>query len=58
LSRAIQLSDELGLHAIEVMALSDEARAFYEKYGFLSLLDDKNHLYLSIKTARQAFDLD
>ena len=52
LRRAVMLSGQIGVHAIEVDALSDAARRYYLKYGFQSLQDDLNHLYLPIETAR------
>ena len=53
LRRAQQMSEGIGLFAVEVVALDEAARAFYEKYGFLSLQDDAFHLYLSMKTIRR-----
>ena len=35
--------------AMEVFAIDDEARRFYLKYDFAEMLDDKLHLYLSMK---------
>lgn len=40
------------MRAIEVDAIDDAARRFYTKFGFKSLLDDRNHLFLSIKAVR------
>jgi ribosomal protein S18 acetylase RimI-like enzyme len=42
--------------AIEVWAETDAARAFYERYGFQSLRDDRLHMYLSLETARRLID--
>jgi len=53
LKRSLKLSDELGIYAIEVHAISDQARTFYHKYGFLALVDDPVHLYLSMKNVRR-----
>ncbi|MBL0177020.1 MAG: GNAT family N-acetyltransferase [Ignavibacteria bacterium] len=53
LRRAVSISEQLGVHAIEVDALSDAARTYYRKYGFQSLLNDPAHLYLAIETARR-----
>jgi GNAT superfamily N-acetyltransferase len=50
LRRCLELSGTLGIFAVEVHALDDEARRFYQKYGFLPLLDEERHLYLPIKT--------
>ena len=49
LRRVVMLSENLGLFAVEVVALDDEARSFYLKFGFTSLLDDPLHLYLSLR---------
>ena len=53
LRRAVSISEQLGVHAIEVDALSDAARTYYRKYSFRSLLDNPNQLYLAIETARK-----
>jgi len=43
----------VGIAAIEVWALNEAARRFYEKFAFQPLLDDPFHLYLALETARQ-----
>lgn len=53
LKRAAQASEQLGIYAVEVRALNENARRFYLKYGFTPLLDDELHLYLSMKTIRK-----
>ncbi|HKV41146.1 MAG TPA: GNAT family N-acetyltransferase [Blastocatellia bacterium] len=53
LKRAAVASRELGVYAVEVRALNDDARRFYLKYGFTPLLDDELHLYLPMKTIRK-----
>ena len=50
LRRVLHLADGLGVHAVEVEALNDAARAFYEKHGFIGLADDPCHLYIPIAT--------
>ncbi|HEY4261655.1 MAG TPA: GNAT family N-acetyltransferase [Schlesneria sp.] len=50
LQRALDLSSDLGIHAVEVDALDDSAAAFYRKYGFSPLVDHPRHLYLPIAT--------
>jgi GNAT superfamily N-acetyltransferase len=52
LARSMDLSDELGIHAVVVDALDQQARAFYQKYRFIPLLDSESHLYLPIPTIR------
>jgi predicted GNAT family N-acyltransferase len=52
LKRAVSLADQHGIYAVEVYAFSEPARAFYLKYGFIELSDDKFHLHLPIKTIK------
>jgi len=35
-----------------VWRFDDTARRFYSVFGFTSLLDERNHLFLSIKAVR------
>lgn len=49
LARAERLSQELGAFALNVRAKHEKAKAFYLKYGFRELLDDKLNLYLPMK---------
>ncbi len=56
LRRAYSLSEVLSIYAVEVDALTDEARQFYDKFGFKSLIDDPLHLYITLKTVRRLFD--
>ena len=51
--KTLNAAKEIGIHAVEVQALDDEAKSFYLKYGFTELLDDPLHLYLSIKTIQK-----
>jgi len=53
LTRIHRVSDQIGVHAVEVLAISDSARRFYQKYGFTSLADDHRHLYLPLCAARK-----
>jgi ribosomal protein S18 acetylase RimI-like enzyme len=55
LRKALAVSGDIGIRAVEVHAKSDPARAFYERYGFRSLPADRRHLYLSIGSIRRAF---
>jgi GNAT superfamily N-acetyltransferase len=47
---SLTLSESVGLYAVEVFAIDDGARRFYEKYGFAPLGDSDRHLYLPMKT--------
>ena len=54
LARSLKLADgELGVFAVEVVAIDEKAVSFYERYGFQALLEDKHRLYLSVKALRK-----
>jgi ribosomal protein S18 acetylase RimI-like enzyme len=53
MERIIRAADSIGICAIEVWAKDNEAKSFYAKYGFVPLLDDPLHLYISIHTIRK-----
>ena len=46
LGKAITVSRELGVRALEAIAVDDAARSFYTRYGFIPLTDNELHLYL------------
>ena len=50
LSRAIRISSEIGIFAVRVDAMDQEAKDFYLKYGFIPLKDAEFSLILPIKT--------
>jgi hypothetical protein len=50
--KKLELADKLGIHAVEVDAIDQQARVFYEKYGFVPLLDNELHLFLPVSTIR------
>jgi GNAT superfamily N-acetyltransferase len=54
LDRCSSMADSLGVHAVEVAAIDEPAKRFYQKYGFATLLDDELHLFLSVATIRDA----
>jgi len=54
LKRSNDLSEKLGIHAVVVDALDAEAKAFYERFGFLPLTDDEMRLFLPVSTIRSA----
>jgi GNAT superfamily N-acetyltransferase len=54
LQRGLDLADKLGIHAVEVDAIDQQAKAFYEKYGFAPLLDNEFHLFLPTATIHSA----
>ncbi len=55
LRNALTASETVGAFAVDVWAIDDEARAFYEKYGFVPLEDNPSHLYLPMKTVEAMF---
>lgn len=54
LRRILEISEEIGIHCITVDAKDDNAKKFYENFGFEELLDEKNHLYISIEKVRNS----
>jgi GNAT superfamily N-acetyltransferase len=53
LRRSLQISEQVGIRAVEVDALDEAARNFYLKFGFRSLLDDPRHLFLPMHEIRK-----
>ncbi len=53
LKRSAQLAQHLGIYAVVVDALNEQARNFYRKYGFAETQSDPMRLYLPIKKVRQ-----
>jgi len=51
--KSLQAANVLGIVVVEVWALNENARRFYEKFQFQPLLDDPFHLYLSLETVRE-----
>ena len=47
LRRVLRIAEDVGVRAVEVDAIDDAAREFYLKYGFDSLKDDRQHLFIS-----------
>jgi GNAT superfamily N-acetyltransferase len=50
---ADSLSRRIGIRAVEVDAIDEAAIRFYEKYGFLALQDDPQHLFLPMSVVRK-----
>jgi GNAT superfamily N-acetyltransferase len=55
LHRVLSISKFLGVFALEVVAIDEQAAAFYAKFGFAPLLDDPRHMYLPVSSIEQAF---
>ncbi|USN98541.1 MAG: GNAT family N-acetyltransferase [Phycisphaeraceae bacterium] len=53
---AVETSEIVASAVIEVDAKDESARAFYQNYGFQSLPDDREHMYLPMATARKVFE--
>jgi N-acetylglutamate synthase-like GNAT family acetyltransferase len=54
LERIVLAAAGIGIYAVELYALTDNAKRFYLKYGFIPLKDDARHLYLPLETMRQS----
>ncbi len=52
LRQAVETSEVVASAVIEVDAIDEAAREFYEHYGFSSLTDDRQHMYLAMAAAR------
>ncbi len=53
LRRTVQISEQVGIRAVEVEALNKTAQRFYLKFGFRPLLDDPLHLWLPLHEIRK-----
>jgi ribosomal protein S18 acetylase RimI-like enzyme len=52
LRKPAKASTSVGVYAVDLVALTERAKRFYLKYGFIEMLDDPFHLFLPIQTAR------
>ncbi len=53
LTQSQKIAELAGCYAVEVIALDQNAAAFYLKYGFHPLADDPLHLYMTLKSIRK-----
>ncbi len=53
LRRSIKTAEQIGIYAVEVRALTEQAKKFYLKFGFAELIDNPFHLYLTMKKIRK-----
>lgn len=53
LERSLALSEQLGIFAVEVLAIDETAAGFYRRYGCAPLVDDGRHLFLPMETVRR-----
>ena len=51
--RVLQAAETLAVYALVVDAKNNEARAFYERYGFLRFLDSPSRLFIPVETLRR-----
>jgi GNAT superfamily N-acetyltransferase len=56
MSRAMSVAEQAGMRLLLVHALNDEARAFYEHFGFEASPTDAMNLQLLVKDIRLALD--
>jgi ribosomal protein S18 acetylase RimI-like enzyme len=56
LHRAILVHEVTGIYAVVVDAIDDEAKHFYQRYEFTSLMDSSDSLFLSMKKVLQLLD--
>ena len=56
LRKAYIASTEIASFAVEVIAINEQAKRFYLKFGFHELLHDSRNLYLPMKTVRRVFE--
>jgi len=58
IERILRVSEHLGIIGFFVDAKNDEARAFYEQFGFIPLPDNPLELFLPLATLRKAYRVD
>jgi len=54
LHRVLQAAETLAVYALVVDAKNNDARAFYERYGFMSFPDTPTRLFIPLDTVRRA----
>ncbi len=50
IERTLAVSDQIAIYAMVVDAISDNAKEFYEQFGFTRLSDDSPRLFLPLKS--------
>ena len=53
LRRTVRISEQIGVRAVEVDAIDEDAKRFYLKFGFRPLLDDARHLFIPVHEIRK-----
>lgn len=50
---AVKVAERIGVFAVTVDAMNEDAKAFYQKrFGFTELLDDPHHLFVTVADLR------
>ena len=50
---SVEIADRIGVFVVTVDAMSEDAKAFYQKrFGFTELLDDPQHLFVTVADLR------
>lgn len=47
--RSAEIAERMGVYAIEVYALNENARSYYRRFDLTELNDDPLHLYITVK---------
>ena len=50
IKRTLSISDQIAIYAMVVDAINDNAKGFYEQFGFTRLSDDSPKLFLPLKS--------
>ena len=50
IKRTLSVSDQIAIYAIVVDAINDNAKGFYEQFGFIRLSDNSPRLFLPLKS--------
>jgi predicted GNAT family N-acyltransferase len=54
--KAVNFSSEIGIFAVTVDAINEQAKDFYLKYGFIPLEDNNFSLFIPMKTILTVFE--
>jgi ribosomal protein S18 acetylase RimI-like enzyme len=50
IKRVLVVGDQIAIYAMVVDAINDNAKGFYEKFGFTRLSEDSPRLFLPLKS--------
>ena len=50
IKRTMAISDQIAIYALVVDAINDNAKGFYEQFGFTRISDDSPRLFLPLKS--------